>query len=171
MKRIAVGLVAGALVLTACQAASEQLAEKALEQVEGAENVDIDVESGEISVETDDGEKIVIGGGEVPDGFGIPLPSGGDVMSVFTADDSANVSLSYVGADYDEIVAFFEDWTSSQSEEWSKSTSSFSNNDGQTVKTTTFTSDGNFVSVSNNCFTLDENVGEFESVCVTAVTG
>jgi hypothetical protein len=162
--------MAGALVLAACQSASETLTEKALEQIEGVEGVDFDVDSGKISVETDDGEKIVIGGGEVPDGFGIALPNGGDVMSVFTADESANVTLSYVGADYDTIVAFFEDWTSGQSEEWSKSTSSFSNNDGETIMTTTFTSDGNFISVSNNCFTLDENVGEFESVCVTAVT-
>ncbi len=170
MKRIAVGLVAGALVLTACQAATEQLAEKALEQVEGAENVDIDVESGEVSLETDEG-KITIGGGEVPDGFGIPLPDGGDVMSVFTADESANVTLSYAGADYDSIVAFFTDWTSSQSEEWSTSTSSFGNDEGQTMKTTTFTSDGSFINVSNNCLTLDDDLDEFEAVCVTAVTG
>lgn len=170
MKRIAVGLVAGALVLTACQAASEQLTEKALEQIEGAEDVDIDLESGEISLETDEG-KITIGGGEVPDGFAIPLPDGGDVMSVFAADDSANVTLSYAGADYDSIVAFFEDWTSSQSEEWSTSTSSFATDEGITVRATTFTSDGSFINVSNNCLTLDEDIDEFEAVCVTAVTG
>ena len=169
MKRLAIGLMAGALLLTACQAASETLTEKALEQIDGVDGVDIDVDSGEVSLETEDG-KITIGGGEVPDDFGIPLPGGDyEVLSVFTSDESANVSLAYPGADYDAVVAHFEDWTSSQPEEWSTATSSFSGEDGQMVQSTTFSNDeGSFVSVSNLCITLNEDIGEFEAICVTA---
>jgi copper chaperone CopZ len=169
MKRLAIGLMAGALVLTACQSASETLTEQALEQIEGVDGVDIDVDSGEVSLETDEG-KITIGGGEVPDDFGIPLPGGDyEVLSVFTSDDSSTVSLAYPGADYDTIVAHFEDWTSGQPEEWSVSTSSVGAEDGQTIKTTTFSGDAAFITVSNFCLTLNEDIGEFEAICVTAV--
>lgn len=168
MKRLAIGLMAGALVLTACQSASETLTEKALEQIDGVDGVDIDVDSGEVSLETEDGA-ITIGGGEVPDDFGIPLPGGDyEVLSVFTSDESSVVSLAYPGADYDTIVAHFEDWTSSQPEEWSISTSSVGAEDGQTIMTTTFGGDGAFINVSNFCLTMDEDIGEFEAVCVTA---
>lgn len=169
MKRIAIGLMAGALVLTACASASETLTEKALEQIDGVDGVDIDVDSGEVSVETDDG-KITIGGGEIPDDFGVPLPEGNhEVLSVFTSDESSSVSLAYPGADYDTIVAHFENWTSGQSEEWSKSTSAVGAEDGQTIETTNFSGDGSFITISNFCLTMNEDVGEFESVCVTVV--
>lgn len=163
--------MAGALVLAACQSASETLTESALEQIEGVEGVDIDVDSGEVSVETDEG-KVTIGGGEVPDDFGIPLPAGDyEVLSVFTSDESSSVSVAYPGADYDTIVAHFENWTSSQPEEWSVSTSNVSGEDGQTIRTTNFSDVGSFVTVSNFCLTLNEDIGEFEAVCVTAVDG
>lgn len=170
MRRLAIGLVAGALVLTACQAASETLTEQALEQIDGVDGVDIDVDSGEVSLETDEG-KVTVGGGEIPDNFGIPLPDGYEVMSVFTSGEAANVTLSYAGADYDTIVAFFEDWTSSESEEWSKSTSTFGDDEGQTIMTTTFSSGSSFISVNNNCITLAEDSDAFDAVCVTAATG
>jgi hypothetical protein len=169
MKRLAVGLMAGALVLTACASASETLTEKALEQIDGVDGVDIDVNSGEVSLETDEG-KITIGGGEIPDDFGIPLPGGDyEVLSVFSSDESSSVSLAYPGADYDTIVAHFEDWTSAQPEEWSKSTSTVGAEDGQTIMTTNFSGDRSFITVSNFCLTLNEDIGEFEAVCVTAV--
>ncbi len=169
VKRIVIGLIAGALVLTACAAASETLTEKALEQIDGVDGVDIDIDSGKVSVETDDG-KITIGGGEVPDNFGVPLPEGNyEVLSVFTSDESSSVSLAYPGADFDTIVAHFENWTSGQPGEWSKSTSAIGAEDGQTIQTANFSGDGPFITVSNFCLTLNEDIGEFEAVCVTVV--
>jgi len=129
MRRIAVGFVALALVLTACQSAAEVLTEQVTEQAIGGGDVKIDSDSGEVSVETDDGS-ITIGGGELPDGFPIPVPDGYQVTAVFTSDRSSTVSLAYPEGDFAGIEAFFDDWTSSDSSEWSKSTSSVSGDDG-----------------------------------------
>lgn len=129
MKRIALGFVALALVLTACQSAAEVITEQAIEEAVGGGDVKIDTDSGEISVETDDGA-ITIGGGELPDGFPIPLPDGYEVTAVFTSGRSSTVSLSYPNGDFATIESFFDDWTSGESDEWSKSSSSISGDDG-----------------------------------------
>jgi len=129
MKRIAIGFVALALLLTACQSAAEVISEQVIEEAVGGGDVKIDTDSGEISVETDDGA-MTIGGGEVPDGFPIPFPDGYEVTAVFTSGRSSTVSLSYPNGDFAAITAFFDDWTSGESDEWSKSTSSISGDDG-----------------------------------------
>ena len=167
---MAIGFVALALVLTACQSAAENIAENITEQIaeqaEGVGDVDIDLESGEIKVETDDGS-MIIGGGEVPDGFAIPLPDGYQVTSVFTNDESASVSLAYPGADYDDIVKFYDDWTGSQSSEWSKSTSSISGDEGTLDSANWFDDGGSgFISVSNLCLVLDDSVDPDDCVAV-----
>ena len=128
MKRIALGFVALTLVLTACQSAAEVITEQAIEEAVGGD-VKVDTDSGEVSVETDDGA-ITIGGGELPEGFPIPLPDGYDVAAVFTSDRSSTVSVSYPNGDFAAIQAFFDDWTSAESDEWSTSTSSISGDDG-----------------------------------------
>ena len=128
MKRIALGIVALALVLAACQSAAEVITEQAIEEAVGGD-VKVDTDSGEISVETDDGA-ITIGGGELPEGFPVPLPDGYEVTAVFTSGRSSTVSLSYPNGDFAAIEAFFDDWTSGESDEWTKSNSSISGNDG-----------------------------------------
>jgi hypothetical protein len=170
MKRMAVGFVALALVLTACQSAAENLAENITEQIveqgEGVGDVDIDLESGQVNLETEDGA-ITIGGGEVPDGFGIPFPDGYQVTSVFTNDESAAVSLAYPGGNYDEIVSFYDDWTSQQPSEWSKSTSSVSGDEGSLDSANWFDEEGSgFISISNLCLVFDESVDPDDCVAV-----
>ena len=129
MKRIALGFVALALLLTACQSAAEVITEQVIEEAVGGGDVKIDTESGEVSVETDDGA-ITVGGGEVPGGFPIPLPDGYEVAAVVTSGRSSTVSLAYPNGDFAAIQAFYDDWTSGQSDEWSASTSSVSGDDG-----------------------------------------
>ena len=79
MKRMAIGMAALTFVLTACQSAAENIAENLVEQIaeqgEGVGDVDINLESGEINLETEEGA-ITIGGGDMPDGFPIPAPDG-----------------------------------------------------------------------------------------------
>ncbi len=129
MKRIALGFVALTLVLTACQSAAEVITEQAIEGAVGGGDVKIDTDSGEISVETDDGA-ITVGGGELPEGFPIPLPDGYEITAVFTSGRSSTVSLSYPNGDFTAIESFFDDWTAGESDEWSKSNSSISGDDG-----------------------------------------
>jgi hypothetical protein len=170
MKRVAIGFVALALLLTACQSAAENLAENLTEQIveqaDGVGDVDIDLDSGEINVETDDGA-ITIGGGEVPDGFAIPFPEGYQVTSVFTNDESQAVSLAYPGGNYDEIVSFYDDWASQQPSEWEKSTSSVSGDERSLDNANWFDEDGSgFITVSNLCLVLDESVDPDDCVSV-----
>ena len=171
MKKIAVVGVALALALTACQSAAENIAENLTEQIVEASgevgDVDIDIDSGEISIETDEGS-ITIGGGELPEDFDVPLPDGFEVTSVFTSDGSSSVTLTFPGGDFDNIVAHFEDWTSSQPVEWSNSSSSFSQGDGQTLHSASWTSDGSFITVTD-CFTLDSDGSDFNAVCVNII--
>jgi hypothetical protein len=162
MKRIALGFVALALILTACQSVSENIAEsiteKALEGVEGVDGVNIDTDSGQVSIETEDGA-ITIGGGEMPDGFAIPAPDGYKVTSVFTSDGTSSVSLAYDEGDFAAIEAFYDDWTASQPSEWSKSSSSISGDNG-TLDSANWSDDagGAFISISNLCLVLDESI-------------
>jgi len=163
---MAIGFIALALVLTACQSAAETLTEQIAGQVEGVGDVDIDLDSGQVSIETEDGA-ITIGGGEVPDGFAIPFPDGYQVTSVFSNDESQAVSLAYPGADFDELVKFYDDWTGSQSSEWSKSSSSISGDDG-TINSANWFDDGGsgFISVSSLCLVLDESVNPDDCISV-----
>lgn len=162
MKRIAIALMALALSLTACQSVSENIAENIVEQVaeqaDGVGDVDFDVESGEISVETEDGS-VTIGGGEIPDGFPIPVPDGYVVTSVFTSDGDASVSLAYGDGSYTDIEAFYDDWTEGQSAEWSKSSSSISTEEG-TLDNANWSDNegGSFISISSLCLVLDDSI-------------
>lgn len=100
-----------ALLIAACS--SGDLAENIIESQEGIGDVKIDESDGsvEIEVEDEDGNVTgVIGGGDMPDGFLIPAPAGGDVTSVFEAEDGTSVSLMYSGADFDDVAAFYEEW-------------------------------------------------------------
>jgi hypothetical protein len=172
MKRLAIGLVAGALVLTACQSASETLTERALEQIDGVDGVDIDVDSGEVSLETEDG-KVTIGGGEVPDGFDIPLPDGYVVNSVFTNEETKTVGVYVEGADFDEIVGFYQGWIDSQAGEWTEAYSETTGlEDGNTLRNQSWTSEesSSFITVDNLCVQyLAAGGEEWEAVCVNVV--
>ena len=87
-------VLSGALVVTLAACSSTTVTEQILEGQEGVGNVEIDEEDGnvKIEIESEDGEaSVVIGGGEVPDGFPIPIADGGTVMAVGEQGSEATV--------------------------------------------------------------------------------
>lgn len=99
------------LALVACSP-GEELAEQIIESQEGVGDVEVDSDSGEVSVETDEGS-FTLGGGEVPDGFPVDVPSGGEIVASGDSDEVTTLAMDYPGADYDDIEAFYEDWVAS----------------------------------------------------------
>ena len=171
MKRFVPVVLGVSLILAACQSASETIAEQLAEQVEGVDNVEIDTDTGQVKIETDEGS-VTIGGGELPDDFPVPLPDGYQVASVFTADGTSAVSLAYPEGDFDEIVAFFDDWTSSQPTTWTKSTSSVSGDEGTIDSANWFEDEGSsFISISSFCIVPDDSVDPENCVAVNVNTG
>ncbi|RYB94513.1 hypothetical protein EUA93_09255 [Nocardioides oleivorans] len=120
MRRIAVRRAAGAVVLvavaglvSACggddasekagQELGEKLAEQAMED-SGSEDVDVDVDGEDVTIESDDGT-ISVGSGEIPESFpsDLTVPEGEVVSSVDTPDGSS------VTLDVDDAVAAFDE--------------------------------------------------------------
>ncbi len=165
MKRTATILVAAALVVTACQSASEQLAE----QVEGVTDVDIDLDTGQIKIETDDGS-MTIGGGELPDGFAVPLPDGYKEISVFTTDDGSVVGVSYPQDRYDELVAHFDEWTSSQPGDWDTATMTLDQGTVGTMRSSSYYTGDMSIQVTD-CFDLSGGTDRLDAVCVNIMSG
>lgn len=165
MRRMLIVLAALAVVAAGCGAAVEELTEEAIERgleasgENGNVEFDIDEDGGEVRVETDDGT-MSIGGGEVPDELTIELPDGGDVVSSFVMGDQVAVTLEYPGADFDELVAFFDDRLG----DWSRSSSSFES-DGEEFRSVMWTSDAGAVAQVNTCFRSD---GDGTTTCVSA---
>jgi hypothetical protein len=171
MKRFVPVVLGLTLILAACQSASETIAEQLAEQVEGVDNVEIDTDSGQVKIETDEGA-VTIGGGELPDDFPIPLPDGYQVVSVFTAEGTSAVSLAYPEGNFDDIVAFFDDWTSSQPNAWTKSTSSVSGGEGTIDSANWFEDEGSsFISVSSFCIVPDTSIDPENCIAVNVNTG
>lgn len=82
--RRTVGLIMTATLATtlaSCDRAAEELAERAAEQVTGAD-IEVDDDGGEITIQTDEGT-FETGTGRVPDTFpsGIPLVQGGELVN------------------------------------------------------------------------------------------
>lgn len=163
MKKTLVVIVAGVLLLSACQSASEELAEQIAEQADGVSDVDINTDTGEVKVETEDGS-ITVGGGDIPDDFPIPTPDGYEVVAVFTADTEASVSLLYPQDRFDELTEFYDGWTESQPWEWSSSTNSYETADGEAVRNTTWFSQEATVAIT------DCSGGQTTGIDMTCVT-
>lgn len=164
---VAIGI--GALLAAACGNVSENIAERITEEAleaEGGGDVDIDFDSDgsfEVNVESDDGS-FTIGGGEIPSELTVPIPSGGEVQSSFVAEGDVAVSVAWPASEYDSLVAFYEDWTSSQSTEYSKNTSTFES-DGTTLRNTGWYSGEADVTISvNDCYSMS---GDGLDACVT----
>ena len=116
-----VALAAAALLFVAGCGGSDPAEEAAnqLEQaIEAAGDGSVAVDIGDdgsvaIQVEGEDGS-MVIGGGDVPDGFPIPVPDGGQVISSFTGSSDSgsgsSVVMQYPAGSYDDLVSTFEAW-------------------------------------------------------------
>ncbi len=106
-------IAALALIAAACGSAAETIAEQVAENNPGIENFDIDPDTGEATVEfTDDegGGSLTFGGGEIPDGFPIPIPDGGEILSSASQASLQLVTLTYPIDRYDGLVEFYQDW-------------------------------------------------------------
>ncbi len=160
VKRLVPVFVAAVLVLAACQSVAENLTEKVVEQSAGVDEVDINTDTGELSIETDEGS-IKIGGTEIPDGFPVPLPDGGEVESVFDSGDNKLVSLTYPAERYDELVAFFDEWSTTRGGEWDTGKSTYDQGDGEMARSATWVGDDVAMTITD-CG---------DSICVTVATG
>lgn len=169
MKRIALVAVTAALVVSACQSATEILTEQVLEQVDGVDNIEIDADSGQIKVETDEGS-VTIGGGDLPESFAVALPDDYDVLSVFDGGDGSAVSVTYPDGDYEEIVAYFDAWTSGQPGDWSASTMSIEQGDAGMMRSASFSNDEISIAIID-CFDFQNESDELNAVCVTVLSG
>jgi hypothetical protein len=160
MRKLALILAALSLAAAACGGSiSENVAEEIIErgiEAEGGGDVDIDLDSGQVSIEGPEGESISIGGGEVPDEITVPIPDGGSVISTFVSSGDASVGLSYPRSEFEALVAFYDDWVSGQSDEYSRNESSFTSDDG-TVRNVGWYSGGeNQTNISvTDCYTAD----------------
>ena len=104
-------LIALSLTVTACSP-GEELTEQILEGQDGVDDVEIDEDTGEVTVESEDGS-FTVGGGEIPSDWPVDVPSGGNVVAVGQDASGGSLSMDFPGADYDELVAFYDNWTTS----------------------------------------------------------
>jgi hypothetical protein len=121
---VAIGLVAGVLVLAGCGTASERAGEELAEQLleaaaedSGLEDVEIETdEEGSLSItfEGEEGEGEISLSGDLPDDFPLPLPDDYTVASSFKVDQGAGVAYSAVVTlatdDRDAVSAMYEDF-------------------------------------------------------------
>lgn len=172
---LATALIGLALVATSCGAAveklSEEAAERALESASGGD-VELDV-SGDgddftVNVESEDGSFAVGSDVEIPDELQIPVPDGGSATTAGAQDGAVFVSITYPIDRYDELVAFYDKWTSGTGDEWDTSTSTFEMN-GQTQRSASWaeTGAGSYIAV-NDCFDAfgDTNSDALNAACV-----
>jgi hypothetical protein len=107
--RVLVLLAAVILAMSACSGAD--VAEQILESQEGVGDVDINENNGSVQIEVQDegGEgSVVIGGGEVPADFPIPVPDGGTVAMAISTGDGASVTITYPASEYDSLVSTYQ---------------------------------------------------------------
>ena len=112
--RLLLLLAATALATAACSSSAEELAEQ-IAEAGGNGNVEVDIEDETVSVSFEDESgsgSYTVGGGDVPDGFPVPLPDGGEVVSVFEAEGDTGVAVNYDAGRYGELIAFYEAWVS-----------------------------------------------------------
>jgi hypothetical protein len=117
-------LIVLALVAAGCGGSDEDVVERMVEEaIEDESGGEVDIEVSEdddevsITISSEEGDaSLSIGGGEIPADFPMPLPDGGDVVSVVsqTEGDATfhTVVMTYDAGRYDDLVAFFDDATS-----------------------------------------------------------
>jgi hypothetical protein len=173
---LAVATIGFAIVATSCGAAAEKLSEEAVERAiesGGGGDVELDV-SGDgdeftVNVESEDGTFSVGSDVEIPGDLQIPVPEGGTATSSGTQEGAVFASITYPIDRYDELVAFYDNWTSGTGDEWDSSTASFEI-DGQTQRSASWaeTGVGSYIAV-NDCFDVfgDGDGDTLNAACVT----
>ena len=160
-----------ALLVTAC-GGGEELSEQILEDsIGGDANVEISEDGDDvtINVESDEGSFSIGSGGEVPEELTVPLPDGGDVIASTVVGESASVTVNYPNDRYEEIVGFYDSWTSGSGDTWLASESAFDQGDGQTVRNKSWQGEetATFIAV-RDCYSIDSSFeGPFDAACVS----
>ena len=164
-----------AIVATSCGAAAEKLSEEAVERAiesGGGGDVELDV-SGDgdeftVNVDSEEGTFSIGSDVEIPDELEIPVPEGGSATSAGTQEGSVFASITYPIERYDELVDFYDNWTSGTGDEWDTSTSTF-DMDGQTQRSASWaeTAVGSYIAV-NDCFDVfgDTDGDTLNAACV-----
>jgi hypothetical protein len=98
-----------------------------------------------------------------PENLTILLPDGGTVTGSVSDTGYAHVFVEYSADRYDEIFAFYDDWTSSDSRDWSGG-DSYDESQGQTVRGAIWDSTASRIGISD-C-KAGGGAGEFDAVCV-----
>ncbi|MEA3511146.1 MAG: hypothetical protein U9R51_06900 [Actinomycetota bacterium] len=111
MKKLASFALATAITVAACSTASDIAMERIVESDESISGVAID--DGEITVEFDESEgggSLTVGGGEIPDGFPLPVPDGGVIESSFGQGGTFGLFVRYPRSEYEALYSFYEQW-------------------------------------------------------------
>jgi hypothetical protein len=169
MKRFAPIAFAAAFVFAACSSPSEVIAEQLAEQVDGVDNVEIDSDTGEVRIETDDGS-LSIGGGDLPDDFSVSLPDGYRVTSVYEAEGDSAVSVIYPPGGFDDVAQALDNWVDSQPGEWRTSSTTFETADGETIRSMHWSAEKVNISVTD-CPDFTGDSSKSDSVCVNVISG
>lgn len=109
------GLTLIVLVLSMTVAACSTATDAAIGRiVEADESIsDVAIDDGEIMVEFEDSEGgglLTVGGGDVPEGFPLPVPDGGVVESSFAQGGTFGLFIRYPRPEYDTLYSFYEQW-------------------------------------------------------------
>ncbi len=118
MKRLTILVAIGALLLTACATPTEVIEE--VTEAVPTEEVDVapdPAQNDQGRVETEEAP-VVTNGGDLPDGFPVPLPDGYTVVGVMTTDGESIVQVSYALDRRDELVEHFDEWTAGHLGDW-----------------------------------------------------
>jgi hypothetical protein len=111
--RIIVLLAAMTLALSACSGGdiAGNIAEEVLEGQEGVGDVEIDENNGSVQIEVQDEDgdgSVIIGGGQIPDDFPIPVPDGGTVAMSISSEEGSSLTVSYPISEYDSLVSTYQ---------------------------------------------------------------
>ena len=99
-----------------------------------------------------------------PDNLTIDLPDGGTVTGSVSDTGYAYALVSYSADRYDEIVTFYDEWTSNDSRDWFPGRDSSYDSQGATVRGNIWDSSGSHIGLSD-CV-AGGGSEDFDAVCV-----
>jgi hypothetical protein len=56
---------------------------------------------------------VVVGGGDLPDDFPVPVPPGGTVLATFQEAPASSASIEYPADQYEMVASFYKDFSTS----------------------------------------------------------
>jgi len=171
-RRWVILFAATAMIAAACSSAvdntAERIVEKAIES-QGQDNVGVELnDDGGVSLTVDgeDGSSINFGNDvPIPDELTIPIPDGGKATASGSDGSSVFVSVTFAKDRYDDLVSFYNDWTTGTGDEWARSETALDVAD-ETLRTNMWTQGATAISVTD-CFPMDSDTDTLDAACVT----